>query len=376
MEKETFGFIGLGLIGGSIARGLRSLYPECEILAYNRSKQTLYDALEEHVANRIFEDLDETALHSFGACDYVFLCAPVTTNNEHMRLLVPYLSDRCILTDVGSVKSPIHKLAKELNIEDHFIGGHPMTGSEKTGFSNAAEHLLENAYYILTPTESVPKERADRLKEIVKDLHCIPLMISPTRHDYITGAISHLPHVIAASLVNLVHSEDEDGNMKLIAAGGFKDITRIASSSAEMWQSICTTNADNISVLLDHYIESLLSIRKTITNAPTDPDAYREIYDLFDDAKHYRDSFVNKTPGRSFESFDLYVDLKDEAGAIAGAATLLANANINIKNIGVMHNREFQQGALRIEFYEEKAMKAADDLFKKNGYTVFPKHND
>lgn len=376
MKKETFGFIGLGLIGGSVARGLRNLFPECEIIAYNRSKQSLYDAKADNVLDQIYEELDKEALCAFGACDFVFLCAPVVTNNRHLKLLAPVLTDSCIVTDVGSVKRPIHELAKELGIESHFIGGHPMTGSEKTGYANANDSLLENAYYILTPSASVPKERITRLYQIISDLSCIPLLIEPGRHDYITGAISHLPHIIAASLVNLVHSEDTDGNMKLIAAGGFKDITRIASSSAEMWQSIVSTNAANIATLLERYITSLEGIRQNILACSSDPAANKAIYDLFDDAKHYRDSFVNKTPARSFASFDLYVDLKDEAGAIAGAAQLLAKERISIKNIGIMHNREFQQGALRIEFYEESAMKRADLCLQNAGYTIFPKHSN
>ena len=146
-----------------------------------------------------------------------------------------------------SVKSGIHERIRALGLDGQFIGGHPMAGSERYGYANSKARLLENAYYILTPT---PKTSPDQLKDyerLVVSMGAIPLVLDADQHDYVTAAISHLPHIIASSLVNLVRESDsEDGTMKMIAAGGFKDITRIASSSPDMWQQICLTNTDNI----------------------------------------------------------------------------------------------------------------------------------
>ena len=122
-----------------------------------------------------------------------------------------------------------------------------MAGSEKTGFSNASPVLLENAYYILTPTESVAKEAVAAYSSLVQSMGAIPIQLSAQEHDYVTAAISHVPHLVAAALANLVHDHDSaQETMKMIAAGGFKDITRIASSSPDMWESICMSNTENI----------------------------------------------------------------------------------------------------------------------------------
>ena len=123
-----------------------------------------------------------------------------------------------------------------------------MAGSEKTGYANSKRILIENAYYMITPTEKTPRKAVETYRDFVASLKALPLVIDYHTHDYVTAGISHLPHIIASSLVNLVKDEDtEDGIMKLVAAGGFKDITRIASSSPEMWEQICMTNRKNIS---------------------------------------------------------------------------------------------------------------------------------
>ena len=168
---------------------------------------------------------------------------------------------------IGSVKESIYTAAKNAGLENNFIGGHPMAGSEKTGLANAREFLLENAYYILTPTAQTDPAALEDFKELVASLGAIPMVLDYEQHDYATAAISHLPHIIAYSLVNLVKSCDDcEGTMKTIAAGGFKDITRIASSSPEMWESICLSNADSIDHFLSLMIDELTKMRSYIAN--------------------------------------------------------------------------------------------------------------
>ena len=137
-------------------------------------------------------------------------------------------------------------------MEPYFIGGHPMTGSEKSGYANATSYLLENAYYILTPSRQMSSELVQDFKEFIHSLGAIPLLLGFEEHDYVTAAISHLPHILAATLVNLVKKLDTpEETMKTIAAGGFRDITRIASSSPVMWQEVCLANQKQILQLLD-----------------------------------------------------------------------------------------------------------------------------
>ena len=226
MNSKKIGFIGLGLIGGSIAKAIRFYYPDYEIVAFDYNKETLAAATRESVIHVACTSIDD----NFKRCDYIFLCAPAGFNTSYLDQLLPYLHRNLILTDVGSVKTPIHKEVTRLGLEEYFIGGHPMAGSEKSGFANSRPLLIENAYFILTPSEKTPKVKIDSYTAFVESLHAIPLVLDYNLHDQITGTISHLPHIVAASLVNFVRDTDtSDELMKHLAAGGFKDITRTAA---------------------------------------------------------------------------------------------------------------------------------------------------
>lgn len=363
--KLHIGFIGLGLIGGSIARALRENRPEVKITAYDVNTATLEAAIKDSVIDQAAQQIDER----FSDCDYLFLCAPVQKNDTNLEAVKKILSPSCTLTDVGSVKTNIHEHIAQAGLEKQFIGGHPMAGSERFGYANSKARLLENAYYILTPTQQTAPDRLTAYRMLVETMGAIPLVLDYRQHDYVTAGISHLPHVIAASLVNLVRdSDNEDGIMKLVAAGGFKDITRIASSSAAMWQQICLTNTENISRLLGSYINSLSRIKEQIDARQGDA-----IYQLFDSARVYRDSFINASSGPIKRVYSFNIDIDDRPGMLAQVATTLAFNNINIKNIGIVHNREYEEGVLRIEFYDEESQEAAKRLLSTPQFVIHEK---
>lgn len=365
-KNLTCGFIGLGLIGGSIAKALRRTYPDCVLMGYDIQKEALKLALREGVLNEAFGEISE----AFGSCDYLFLCAPVSCNAKNLIKLKSLLDPGCLLTDVGSVKTDIHRRIEALGLGGQFIGGHPMAGSERTGYLNSKALLLENAYYILTPTREVPAKKVSEYRDLVSSLGAIPLILSAGEHDYVTAAVSHLPHVIASSLVNLIRDSDsEEGVMKMIAAGGFKDITRIASSSPDMWQQICMTNGENIAALLDSYISSLTSIREEIRNRNASC-----VYSFFNGARIYRDSFIDASSGPIKKSYSVSIEIADEPGALASIATILALNNISIKNIGILHNREQQDGVLDIEFHEPESIAEAKRILTHKGYIVHEKN--
>lgn len=359
----TCGFIGLGLIGGSIARAIRQFYPSSRLLAYDLNQETLKTAVNDGVIDLGLSSINE----AFAQCRYIFLCAPVSENDKNLLTLKNYLSPDCLLTDVGSVKADIHRHIEEAGLSGQFIGGHPMAGSERTGYVNSKALLLQNAYYILTPCEEISSTVTEEFREFIASLGTIPLVLTCAQHDYVTAAISHLPHVIAASLVNLIKEADsKEGIMKLIAAGGFKDITRIASSSPVMWQQICLTNKDNISHLLAEYIKSLEQIKSQI-----DMSKSAQLFDFFDDARRYRDSFIEASSGPIKKTFSIRIEIADEPGALAAIATILALNQISIKNIGIVHNREQEDGVLRVEFYQEESIKKASEILASKGYTVY-----
>ena len=362
-QPEIIGFVGLGLIGGSIAKAVRHFYPQIHIVATSGHKETVDLALSENLIDEGCYEVGD----AFSKCDYIFLCAPVSYNAKYLADLKPVIKKDCIITDVGSTKTDIHTKVTELGMEENFIGGHPMAGSEKTGLHNSKRHLIENAYYVVTPTEKVSKEAVEDYVEFIGSLKALPLVLDYKQHDYITAAISHLPHLIAAGLVNLVkHNDCEQQYMKTVAAGGFKDITRISSSSPVMWQNICLTNKDNILKLLEKYIDSLSEIKTQIAES-----SEKEIYNFFDTARNYRNSFIEANSGPIKKAYTLCMELADRTGALSEVVTLLAKENISIKNIGIIHNREYQSGAMHIEVYDNASLEKAKELLKKNEYVIY-----
>ncbi len=359
MKTKTIGFVGLGLIGGSIAKAILKTYPNTRILATASRESTIEAAFEE----RLIDNNGLLKIHQFGQCDIIFLCSPVKVNCEYLRKLKDVVKPDCIITDVGSVKGDITAVARELGITNQFIGGHPMTGSELTGLEHSSALMLENAYYILTADAEMSPTTYDEFGAYIASLGAVPIKLTPEQHDEATAAVSHLPHVIAAALVNLVQdTDDERAICKTIAAGGFKDITRIASGSPTMWQHIFLSNRDSVLKLIDAFKDELETFRSAIDTANAD-----EILSLWTKAKDYRDSIT--IPGNALVRFhELYCDIDDKPGTLVGVLQLLANADISVKNIDIIHNREFEPGVLRIEFYTDDAMKRAQTVLTHNNY--------
>lgn len=362
MKNYTYGFIGLGLIGASIAKALRRVYKDCTIIGYNRSEKNRTLALTEGTANMVTDKIDD----NFKNCDYIFLCTPVEYNCIYLKELKKIIKKDCIITDVGSTKENIHQIVIKEGLEDNFIGGHPMAGSEKTGYENSSDRLCENAFYCITPTSKTDKNKLMEYRQIVSDIGAIPVIIPFTEHDFVVAGISHLPHIIASQLVNLIHNNDvADKMMHTLAAGGFKDITRIASSSSDMWEQICMSNTDNIIKLLDSYIDMLNATKNELTSKNG-----RYIYDMFTESREYRDTFSDRGHGSIDKTYRLYADIIDETGALARIATILALEKINIKNIGITNNREFEEGVLAIEFASQKDKDMAKDTLLKFNFTI------
>ena len=362
MTDTTFGFIGFGLIGGSIAKGIKRSCPNARIFAYMRTRARLEQARADGIVDRILDGIGE----SLTECDIVFLCTPVEYNAAYLSQIRPYLKRGAIVTDVGSTKTDIHRTVVRLGMEEIFIGGHPMAGSEKTGYENSTDHLLENAYYIITPTGRVGREDTDRIVAVAKAVGSIPIVLNCEEHDRIVAAISHLPHLIASSLVNLVRDRDDrEELMKRLAAGGFKDITRIASSSPEMWEQICMSNTENIISMLEAYISSLQQSLKALQEK--NGGAIRE---LFASSRAYRSSIPDGPRGSVAPEYSFTVDIVDEPGAISTLSCILSARGISISNIGINHNREHGEGALKITFYDEDSMNRAWEQLKKYNYEL------
>ena len=361
MYKKV-GVVGLGLIGGSLCKALRNRYGAETIFADNRSEYFLITAKAEGI-------IDEYSLgvsNIFGGCDIVFICTPVDKIFDYAKQLAPIVGKDCVISDVGSTKAHIYDDMKTIEDSITYIGGHPMAGSERFRYNASKEHLFENAYYIITPGETVPEEKTAEFKEMTEKIGAIPIIISPYEHDYAVASISHVPHIIAAALVNNVKKLDSDmGYMHLLAAGGFNDITRIASSSADMWESIMFENKEDIISVLDSLSDVISGIKDSIVN-----DRHEDVYDYFHDAQQYRNSFNTTTPKAFVKRYEIDVDVLDRPGSIAIIAVLFSSNGINIKNMGIVNSRENNSGALTFAFDSEEDRQRSVELLRDMNYEV------
>lgn len=364
----NIGIIGLGLIGGSIAKAIKQVHSQNSfIVGYDVNSNDLKAAYDDNMIDAMAPNLHT----GFSNCSVVFLCIPVHHITDLLDDLLPTLPNDCIITDVGSTK---YELVKK--ISDHvahskrqvyYIGGHPMTGSERFGYSASSAHLFENAYYMLTPQGDTPDFVVFILQKLIERIGAIPLVLSASYHDYVTANISHLPHIIASSLVHLVRNNDgENAYMHALAAGGFKDLTRIASSNPDIWTSICLSNKSQIQKAYRSYIDILNHFMDVL-----DRESEKELYSFFDSARIYRNTFSEGVSSELSKRYALHVDAKDEPGIIAKIATLLSEHQINIKNLSVLSDREFDVGVIQVLFSTKSDLISATEILSQNRFTIY-----
>ena len=359
MEWKRFTFIGLGLIGGSLAKAIKKTYPDSYISVFDKDERSIQIALEDAVVNQELKSLKEIEKDT----DILFLCTPVEQNRAFLEKLKTLLSPHTILSDVGSTKTAIMKEAEELGLSSQFIGGHPMAGAEVSGYPASDSLLLENAYYLLTPGKGFPETLTEKMQVFLSSIGSIPFVMSPEEHDTAVACVSHLPHLIAACLVKLLKEEDEKGTMKKLAAGGFKDISRIASSSPVMWQQICLSNKKAIVEMMEDYITVLEEIKNFVKKE--DPKAIAE---LFRESGEYRNSMDSTAQGLIQSEYAISLHVQDHPGAISIISTILASNMVSIRNIGINHNREKGEGALQLSFYTGEDCEMAKKLLHKYGF--------
>ncbi|MDR1532310.1 MAG: prephenate dehydrogenase [Clostridiales bacterium] len=355
MENFIAGIVGLGLIGGSLAQGLRAKCGAGKIIGRDTSREAVRAALRDGAIDQAAENIDET----FAPCDVIFLCTSVRTIPGLVERLLPVTKQDCVLTDVCSTKLSI-MAGIPSEAASRYVGGHPMAGSEKTGYMAARPYLFENAYYILTPTRQTRPESLNKLTRVVSALGAIPMIMPPETHDRAVAAISHAPHIVAAMLVNLVRGSEDSDIMRRLAAGGFKDITRIASSDPAMWNEICVDNRGEILKILSRLKDQLACAEEFLNTGRAE--------EFFKAAKEYRDSFQTVTqPERIYE---IKIDVEDKPGIIAVVATLLCAGGLNIKNIGVANSREYEGGVLRVELDSETSLRTGREILRKYNFQI------
>ncbi|WP_163654167.1 prephenate dehydrogenase [Listeria sp. PSOL-1] len=355
--------VGLGLIGGSIALSIKEAHQAAHIIGIDVSHRSL----EAGITLGIIDEIGESLIIDAKRADLIIFCCPVKETEELLKHLPKLkLKPDVLVTDTGSTKGSIMEVAKNLQASGiHFIGGHPMAGSHKSGITAAKRMLFENAYYLLTPSETTDPKQLKQLKQWLIGTKAKFLTLSPCEHDQITGMLSHLPHIVASALVNQTRRFTEKHSAAFrLAAGGFRDITRIASSDPRMWTDISLSNRlvlkEQLTHWRDHMNEALLMIEKADGKA---------LYHFFDQAKEFRDSLPVHEGGAIPAFYDLFVDVPDMPGIISEVTGFLAEEEISLINIKILETREDINGILQITFQnEEDRQKAKDCIAKRSNY--------
>ncbi|MBS4217354.1 prephenate dehydrogenase [Bacillus sp. FJAT-49711] len=356
--------VGVGLIGGSVALAIKKEHP-VHIVGYDVRLDNCHLAKKLNIIDDCTDHFEEEAIKA----DLIILACPVEKAEWFLERLASLpLKEDVIVTDVGSTKSRImEKAEKHFNNGIPFIGGHPMAGSHKVGPGSARAHLFENAFYVLTPSQNATNGKIDMLKTWLKGTNANFIIMNPKEHDLVTGVVSHFPHIVAASLVRQVENHaSKNDHVKYLAAGGFRDITRIASSSPEMWRDIVRHNKPILLGLIDQWVSEMDEVKQLVEKGDNE-----EIYNYFYGAKKYRDSLPVRAKGAITAFYDLYVDVLDKPGVISDITTLLAHENISITNIRIIEAREDVYGVLRISFQTEKDLERAKGSLENRGYDTY-----
>lgn len=354
---------GVGLIGGSLALCFKDK-PGLYVIGHSNRQESVDKYLRRGVVDEATTSMREAAEKA----DVIFLCVPVGNLESYLTELSGMrLKPGCIITDVGSTKHSVVSRAASLEWRDvHFIGGHPMAGGERSGVEAASSHLFENAFYVLTPAPGVPESAYGRLEELLRLTKAQIVRVDARQHDEIVGAISHLPHIIAVALVNQIAGYNEsDGLYEQLAAGGFRDITRIASSDPVIWRDILINNRDILLKLLADWNGQIDRFISLLSSGDAEGIALQ-----FKEANAFRSQMPERRKGMLHSLYDVYVDVPDHPGIIGRIASELGNHRVNLSNIQIIESRGEVPGVLRLSFRNQDDLDRAIVLLKEQDFSV------
>jgi len=352
--------IGVGLIGGSLALAIKQRFPAIHITGVDTT-QVLKRALDRHAIDLA----DKSIGRAVRSADLVILAASISSISKILPRVAKNCSPNTIVTDTGSVKRILVEQAQRLFPNWNFIGGHPMTGSEFSGINAAHLLLFQNALYVLTPTRTTKKQSLHLLEKFFTALDARICIIDPATHDSVVAAISHLPQLAAVALMNSVGKHHPDApNHLALAAGGFRDMTRIASSPFKIWKDILSANQKEISKVLRLYIKQLNKIKSLVDTTPDRLSAE------FKTSRSLRSRIPRSMKGYLTPLVELAVFVEDKPGELARLTSSLANHNVNIKDIELLKVREERGGTFRLAFENRVVATEAAHILQGAGFDV------
>lgn len=357
-QMDNIAIIGLGLIGGSIAKALRKSSINLKIGAFD-NKETIESALKEKLIDQKINSIEEAAEY-----DFIILSLPTDLSLKFFKKLILLIKKDTIVSDVCSIKGPFEIVWQSVESKGIYIGGHPMTGKEVGGFKNSDPLLFENAVYIISDKAKKSK-RISEFLQFVNLLGARGIYLDPFQHDDVVANVSHLPQLLSVALLNSVSSNNMHINYLDFAAGGFRDLTRIASSNFDIWNSIIELNKNDIISSINTFQKNLNRIKKMI-----EEEDFVTLRSNFEKAKINRESIPENKKGFIHPLFDLFIFINDEPGILYKITKTLAEKNINIKDIELQKIRENVGGTFRISFSSKSELDEAKILLKKADFLI------
>lgn len=354
--------IGVGLIGGSIGKRLKATAKARMVVGVGRDAGRLQRGIDCGAIDRFTTDLGTGVADA----DLVIIAVPVGSVVPMLSNALPHLRSGTIVTDVGSCKAAIVNAAEAMAPPDvHFVGGHPMAGSEQAGVGAADHHLFEGAYYILTPTPRTDQSALGRVRAMAETLGSRVVEMDPGEHDRAVAAVSHLPHLVASTLVNAVGRLPGAEQVLCLAAGGYRDTTRIAAGDPDMWRDIFLANLGMLRTLIAVFKTELDFFERALEKGEPEP-----IRNWLQEAQRSRQSLPVRTKGFLKDLYQLTVTIADRPGTIAAVSATLAGHGINIADLEIIRVREGEGGTVRLAFIAEEDRDRAASILEQAGIMV------
>lgn len=356
---ERVAILGTGLIGGSIGLGLRAADPSVEVVGFDADGVAAEAAARSGAVSRIEPGPLEAAR---GAC-LVVLAAPVDATQGLVDALADGVDEGAVLTDVGSAKAAV-VAAGEKAFGRSFVGGHPMAGSERHGVDAASPDLFRDAWWILTPTRTTSPEAYALVADVVGRLGAKPVAVSPSRHDSLVARLSHVPQLTASALVDLAAGAGDREALLGLAAGGFRDVTRIAASNPDLWVTILRSNKASI-------LDALGTLNRKLTSvaASIERDEWDDVREWLAGARNSRLELFAR-PDLSGEPAGLSLPVTDRPGVLAEVTTAAGRLGANIEDLRIVHSTEGGQGRLELVVTGEGPADRLAEALANMGYRV------
>jgi len=335
---DRVAILGTGLIGTSIA--MAAARAGCTVRGWDADPDVAARAAARSAIDAAVS-LDEAVADA----DLVVACTPVetlaTTVVEALRR-----STLALVVDAGSIKGGVVDRVGELAAPSEagrFVGGHPMGGTERSGPEHATASVVDGIVWALTPTEVTAPETVGRVAAWIERIGARPVLLSPERHDRLVAFASHLPQVASTSLMGLAAAEEAgEPEILLLAAGGFRDLTRLAASNPALWTEILLANREQVASAIDLYVERLRSLRDEVLD-----DRRSDVERTFEEAKQARLRLATKPTVRAGVAV-LQVEIPDEPGALARITAVLADGAVNIEDLQIVHSPEGGRGTVHL----------------------------